>query len=202
MADEKSADAKDAASQKKRDPREQKSRKAATIVRLAGRDVDGSQSISRAIRNVKGIGFAMANAMSDIVEKEQHLDRRTEIGSLSEQQVSALESVMYHPEEHGMPKFMLNRRKEFETGRDMHQIGNDLTFSVRQDITRDVNLRSWRGYRHQYGQKVRGQHSRSTGRTGATVGVMKKATKDQAQQVATAAAASASAKKMANVPKK
>lgn len=189
MADEKSADGQENAPQKKRDQKEQRSRKASTIVRLAGRDVDGSLSIDRAIRNVKGIGFAMANAMSNILEKEQHIDRSTEIGSLSEQQVSALESIMYHPENHGMLKFMLNHRKEFETGKDIHQIGNDLTFGVRQDITREINLRTWRGYRHQYGQKVRGQHSRSTGRTGATVGVMKKATKEQAQQAATTAAA-------------
>ena len=31
-----------------------------------------------------------------------------------------------------------------------------------------------RGFRHQYGQKVRGQKTRSTGRTGSTVGVVKK----------------------------
>lgn len=186
MADEKSDVGYENASQKKRG---QRSRKASTIVRLAGRDVDGSLSIDLAIRNVKGIGFAMANAMSDILEREQHIDRHTEIGSLSEQQISALEGIMYHPEKYKMPKFMLNRRKEFETGEDVHQIGNDLAFGVRQDVIREINLRLWRGYRHQYGQKVRGQHSRSTGRTGATVGVMKKATKDQAQQAATAAAA-------------
>lgn len=52
-----------------------------------------------------------------------------------------------------------------------------MTFAVRQDINRDISIRTWRGYRHQHGQKVRGQHTRSSGRTGATVGVMKKAAK-------------------------
>ena len=73
-----------------------------------------------------------------------------------------------------MPRYMLNKRKNFDTGADVHYVGNDLTFSIRQDVNREVNLRTWKGYRHQYGQKVRGQHTRSTGRTGATMGVVKK----------------------------
>ena len=60
-----------------------------------------------------------------------------------------------------------------ETGKNIHIVSNDLIFNTRQDVSRDVANGTWRGFRHQYGQKVRGQHTRSTGRTGATVGVTK-----------------------------
>ena len=32
---------------------------------------------------------------------------------------------------------------------------------------------SWRGYRHMFGLRVRGQHTRTTGRKGGAVGVKK-----------------------------
>ena len=60
-----------------------------------------------------------------------------------------------------------------ETGKNIHVVSNDLIFNTRQDVSRDIANGLWRGFRHQYGQKVRGQHTRSTGRTGATVGVTK-----------------------------
>ncbi|TRO42808.1 30S ribosomal protein S13, partial [Candidatus Bathyarchaeota archaeon] len=35
-------------------------------------------------------------------------------------------------------------------------------------------IRSWRGYRHAYSLKVRGQHTKTTGRAGKALGVKKK----------------------------
>jgi hypothetical protein len=43
------------------------------------------------------------------------------------------------------------------------------------------------GWRHSIGQKVRGQHNRTTGRSGMTVGVMKKALKAAKSAAATTA---------------
>ncbi len=43
-------------------------------------------------------------------------------------------------------------------------------------------IRCYRGIRHEQGQKVRGQRTRSNGRTGLTVGVTKKAARLAAQQ--------------------
>ena len=63
----------------------------------------------------------------------------------------------------------------------MHMIGVDLTVKNRQDVDNMIRIQAWRGHRHQYGQKVRGQRTRSTGRTGATMGVMKKSAEAQAK---------------------
>ncbi len=147
---------------------------AQSIIRIAGRDVNGALPVERALSRVKGIGINMAHALAFAIEKKLSIVRTTPIGNLTEKQISDIESLIKAPSSEGIPAYMLNKRKDSETGKDMHFVGNDLTFSVRQDINREVNLKTWRGFRHQYGQRVRGQHTRSTGRTGATVGVMKK----------------------------
>lgn len=159
---------------------------AQSIVRIAGRDIDGALNIERAMSRVKGIGMNMSHSLSYAIETKLGIPKSKNIGSLSDQQIADIENVIKSPDSAGIPIYMLNKRKDFDTGKDRHYVGNDLTFNTRQDVTREVNLHTWRGYRHQYGQKVRGQRTRSTGRTGATVGVMKKAVK--AQQAAAAAA--------------
>jgi small subunit ribosomal protein S13 len=152
----------------------------ASIVRVSGKDVDGSLSIPRALACVKGIGHNMSRALALAAESKLGIPASTNIGSLSEDQISKLEGLIKEPLAGGIPWYMLNRNKDMETGKNLHMVSNDLIFSTRQDISRDMANGLWRGFRHQYGQKVRGQHTRSTGRTGATVGV----TKSKAAQAA------------------
>ncbi|MCL4371896.1 30S ribosomal protein S13 [Candidatus Marsarchaeota archaeon] len=168
------AEEKGAQGAEKQHGRKETAAKATSIIRIAGKDVNGELSLRRAIDEVKGIGSSMANALSFAADKKLGLSPDTKIGSLAEDKISALEELIKNPAKFGIPTYMLNHRKNFETGLDAHFVGNDLIFANRQDIAREVTLRTWRGMRHQYGQKVRGQHTRSTGRTGATVGVTKK----------------------------
>ncbi|MGC8495955.1 MAG: 30S ribosomal protein S13 [Candidatus Micrarchaeia archaeon] len=153
----------------------QRREEATSIVRLAGRDIDGSLNIWRALMKVKGISTNLSNALSIKIEQKLGIARSTSIGSLSEQQIVDIEKIIKDPHAVGIPDFMLNRNKDPDSNMPKHYVGNDLMFATRQDVNRDVSLKTWRGFRHQYGQKVRGQHTRSTGRTGATVGVTKKA---------------------------
>jgi len=69
---------------------------------------------------------------------------------------------------------MLNRRKDKDSGKNVHIIMNDLEFANRQDVEGEKKMYTWKGYRHAYGQKVRGQKTRNTGRTGMSLGVMRK----------------------------
>src|SRR5207245_8674424 len=71
------------------------------------------------------------------------------------------------------PSWFLNRRKDIDSGKDLHLITSDIEFNVRNDIEREKNMNSWRGFRHTYGLKVRGQRTRTTGRKGGAVGVRK-----------------------------
>jgi len=159
------------------------------IVRIAGRDLDGTLPMRRALTRIKGVGDRLAGVATDIIARELNLPRDIYIGELSEEEINKVEGILTDPGKYGVPSWMLNRRKDIETGLDKHLIGTDLTFTVKQDIEREENLNTWIGYRHRYGQKVRGQHTRTTGRKGMTVGVMRKAM--LAKQGAAAAPAAA-----------
>ena len=71
------------------------------------------------------------------------------------------------------PTWFLNRQKDFGTGDDIHLLTSDIAFNLRNDVEREKGVFSWRGYRHMYGLKVRGQRTRCTGRKGGAVGVAK-----------------------------
>lgn len=161
------------------------------IVRLAGKDLRGSLPLRRAIVSVKGIGINLGEVISVIACAQLGVTEESMVGELSEQQVEKLEHILKNPEEFGVPVRMLNRQKDLVTGNSIHLIGSDLTFTVRQDIDHEKDSNTWKGYRHAYGQKVRGQHTRSTGRTGMTVGVMRKAVLAGAAAAAQAAGAQA-----------
>merc|ERR1712002_1391090 len=53
-------------------------------------------------------------------------------------------------------------------------LSNQLDNKLREDIERLKKIRSNRGLRHYWGLRVRGQHTKTTGRRGRTVGVSKK----------------------------
>jgi len=168
------------------------------IVRIAGRDLKGEMPLGRALSRVKGIGERLGPVITDVVARELHVPVDMYVGELSEEQIERIETIMGEPQKHGVPSWMLNRRKDTETGVDKHLIGANLTFTIQQDIEREKNVNSWRGYRHNYGQKVRGQHTRTTGRQGMTVGVLRKAVlakQGAAQAPASGAPAAAPAKK-------
>jgi small subunit ribosomal protein S13 len=60
-----------------------------------------------------------------------------------------------------------------DTGGNNHLITSDLDFAASSDIEREKSVMSWRGYRHMFGLRVRGQCTRTTGRRGGAVGVKK-----------------------------
>lgn len=147
----------------------------AEIVRIKGKDIKGRLPIYRALPQIKGIGINLAHAICYVLNKKFGIQKEAPLGSLNEEQIKKLEEIIDNPTAFGIPSFLLNRRKDLETGKDVHLTGEELTLRVKMDIEREKQLYTWRGFRHMYGQKVRGQRTRTTGRTGMTVGVMRKA---------------------------
>ena len=140
------------------------------IVRLAGRDLDGTKRVVYALTKIKGINIRLANA---IVKKIQvPSDKR--LGFLSEAEIKRIEEAIMNVSNYGIPSWLFNRRKDLETGKDLHLITSDLELRMKEDIEREQAMKSWRGYRHSYGLKVRGQKTRTTGRKGRVVGVKKR----------------------------
>ncbi len=147
------------------------------IIRIVGKDIKGEKPLKLALLEIKGFGHPLAHAVSKLVEKELNISPDTKVGSLSEDQVKALDSLLTSLHTYDLPEFLLNHRKEFFSGENRHLIMNDLVFAVKQDIERERKMFSYRGYRHMYGQKVRGQRTKNTGRRGMAVGVVRKGNK-------------------------
>lgn len=151
------------------------------IIRIAGKDVYGEVPLGQAIMRVRGIGHCAGNAMSGIIAEKLSVPANVEIGDLSHEQLEQIDKLLLNIQDY-LPTFLLNRRKDPFDGKDKHVITNDLIFSVRQDIEKEKKMYSWKGYRHAYGQKVRGQRTRNTGRQGMAVGVLRKTILDAAKQ--------------------
>jgi len=140
------------------------------IVRIAGTDIDGNLKLPYALASIKGIGYTTALSVIRLLG----LDPDKRAGFLTEEEVRRLDEILRDLTKLGLPGWLYNRRKDYETGRDLHLIGSDLIYYARRDIEREVKIGSWRGIRHRLGLKVRGQRTRTTGRLGMTVGVKKK----------------------------
>ena len=121
------------------------------------------------LRQIKGIGYMFANAMLQVLKINPH----QKVGNLSAEQISSIEKIIENPKNANFPIWFLNRRQDMQTGEDMHLVTSDIAFNIRNDVEREKALFSWRGYRHMYGLKVRGQRTRCTGRKGGAVGVAK-----------------------------
>jgi len=140
------------------------------IVRIAETDIPGDLSLAWGLTKIKGIGYNMAIAIC----RTLGYDPSALVGFLSDEDVKRIEELVKAPLKFGIPSYMLNRRKDYETGLDMHLVSSELIFYAKQDIERETRIRSWRGIRHALGYKVRGQRTHTTGRLGPVVGVSRR----------------------------
>ena len=69
---------------------------------------------------------------------------------------------------------MLNRQKDIKDGSYSQLLANVLDNNLREDLERMKKIRAHRGLRHYWGLRVRGQHTKTSGRRGKTMGVSKK----------------------------
>jgi small subunit ribosomal protein S13 len=137
------------------------------ILRIAGKDIEGDKKITIALSMVKGIGHNLAQ----VILQSININPNMRVGFVTEKELNEIELAIKNPSRIGVPSFYLNRRKDMDTGSDRHLITSDLEFITSNDIEREKSVMSWRGYRHMFGLKVRGQHTRTSGRKGGAVGV-------------------------------
>jgi small subunit ribosomal protein S13 len=83
-----------------------------------------------------------------------------------------------NPLKYGSPRWMLNRRNDYETGDDRHLLTGDIGFVRDNDIKRLKMIKSRRGMRHMFGLPVRGQRTKSNFRKnkGKVLGVKRSKT--------------------------
>ncbi|URE39432.1 cysteine synthase [Musa troglodytarum] len=140
------------------------------ILRVLNTNVDGKQKIMFALTSIKGIGRRFAN----IVCKKADVDMNKRAGELSAAELENLMTVVANPRQFKIPDWFLNRKKDYKDGRYSQIVSNSLDMKLRDDLERLKKIRNHRGLRHFWGLRVRGQHTKTTGRRGKTVGVSKK----------------------------
>jgi small subunit ribosomal protein S13 len=140
------------------------------IVRIASADIDGQENLLQGLTRVKGIGLRMSKTIINQLD----LDPSQRLGYVTDDVLASIEKIIRDPVANGLPDWYVNRPRDRQSGRMLHLIGADLDFAHRNDIDRLRRIKSWRGTRHSLGLKVRGQHTRTTGRGGMAVGVSRK----------------------------
>jgi small subunit ribosomal protein S13 len=135
-----------------------------------GTDMQGTLKTVYALTKIKGVSLSLSNA----ILKKAEVNPDLRVGFLTETEINKIEEIVKEPEKYNLPTWLFNKRKNAETGKDSHLISADLVLRTKMDIDEAKEIRSWRGYRHSYGLKVRGQHTKTTGRAGKALGVKKK----------------------------
>ena len=139
------------------------------ILRIINTDIVGTKSIYDGLRKIKGVSFMFCNAICNNL----NLDKTRKIGSLNEEETKKIEELIKNPT--SLPLWLVNRRKDYDTGKNLHLTGAQLNLTKEFDIKRMKKMKSYKGMRHAWGQPVRGQRTRSHFRTGISIGVQRKA---------------------------
>ncbi|KAI9296207.1 ribosomal protein S13 [Neoconidiobolus thromboides FSU 785] len=140
------------------------------ILRLLNTNVDGKEKIMYALTAIKGIGRRYSN----LVCKKADVDLNKRAGELTNDELERIVTIMQNPLQYKIPKWFLNRQKDTIDGTFGQAVSNGLESKLRDDLERLKKIRAHRGIRHSFGLRVRGQHTKTTGRRGKTVGVAKK----------------------------
>lgn len=139
------------------------------IVRISNTDIDGEKNVVYGLSSIKGIGVHMATLVAD----KTGIARNFKIGDLKDDQIEKLQNTIDNIIDIA-PGWMLNHRKYYETGEDIHLISSEIDMHLRDEINIMKKIRSYRGIRHERGLPVRGQRTRANNRRGLALGVSKK----------------------------
>ena len=139
------------------------------LIRLVDADLDGNKQVFHALRKIKGVSYSFSNVICNIA----NIDKTAKMGNLDNDQINLLEDIIRNPSKYKIPKWMFNRRKDYDTGEYKHLLSSEIKLIKEFDIRRFKEIKSYRGIRHGLGQPVRGQRTRAHFRKGRAVGVKK-----------------------------
>ncbi len=146
------------------DPRKQDQREE-SLFRLMGTDIPGELSVYAGLTRIKGISWSLSNAICKLLG----IPKNKKILTLNEKETESIAEIL---KSNKFPSFLLNRKKDPESGQDRHLIMTELDLQREFDIRKMKKIKSYKGIRHSQGQPVRGQRTRSHFRAkGPSVGV-------------------------------
>ena len=136
------------------------------ILRILNTNVDGTRSVQYALTAIKGVGRRFAN----VVCKKAEIDLNQRAGELTQEKLEEVIAIVSNPKAFKIPDWFLNRQRDWKTNKPSQATSNVVDTKLREDLERLKKIRSHRGIRHYWGVRVRGQHTKTTGRRGKTVG--------------------------------
>ncbi len=144
------------------------------LVRILAKDIRGDKDIYSGLTLIKGISWSFSN----VVCKKLRIDKKKKIEDLSKDEIKKIEDFINNVD---VPGFLVNRRKDSDSGKDKHLNGSDLDLQKEFDMKKMKRIKSYKGVRHSAGLPVRGQRTKSNFRKnrkkGGAVGVSKKGVK-------------------------
>lgn len=140
------------------------------ILRILNTNVDGRHKVMFALTKIRGIGRRFAN----LVCKKADIDLNKRAGELSDEEIETVKAIIAAPRQFDIPDWFLNRQKSRLEGKQLHIVSNNVDQRLREDFERMKKIRLHRGLRHYWNLRVRGQHTKTTGRHGKTIGLAKK----------------------------
>ena len=141
------------------------------IIRVCNSDLKGNLLLCHGLTKIKGISYSFANALCNTLD----LDKNRKIGTLDITEIQKIEETVKSPS--NLPSWLLNRRKDRETGTNKHLLTSSLKLQKEFDVKYLMRIKSYRGMRHSFGLPVRGQRTRAHFRKGASLGVQREAAK-------------------------
>ncbi|KAA6368404.1 MAG: putative 40S ribosomal protein S18 [Streblomastix strix] len=140
------------------------------ILRIFNTNIKGTENVIYALTAIKGVG----RRFSILVCKRAGVDTSKRAGQLKQDEIDRIVNIIEHPVENKIPNHFLNHRRDIKDGTSSHSTSQQVDIDIRDAIERLKKIRAHRGLRHIRGIRVRGQHTKTTGRHGKTVGVSKK----------------------------
>jgi len=139
------------------------------FVRVSNTDLDGTKPVHIALTGISGVGMHTAQVIATLAK----VDEKELMGRITDEEADRIREVVGSYTSR-VPSWMMNRPKDVYTGEPRHLFGSDVSLSREEDVNIMRKIRCYKGIRHETGQKVRGQRTKSTGRTGLTVDVKRK----------------------------
>ncbi len=148
--------------------KQEKTQEFEKILRIVQTDIPGEKNIYSGLTRIKGVSWSFSN----FICRKLNLYKDRKIASLTKEEIKKIEDFIKNPEK---VSFILNRRKDYDTGQDIHLNGSDLELRQSFDIKRLKTIKSYKGIRHSSKLPVRGQRTRGNFRKkGKAMGVVKK----------------------------
>lgn len=136
------------------------------LIRIAATDIPASHSVYAGLTKIKGISWTLSNAICHSL----NIQKNRKVSSLSPEEIETIESFIKNPK---LPEWLLNRRRDIESGISRHLVTTELALQHEFDIRRMKKIKCYKGIRHMLGLPVRGQRTKSHFRKGGAIGVIR-----------------------------